>query len=244
MTTSFAFLLLGALYDQSIEKVLDRQFPSAAISYVLLDTSTNAVIAQRWQHPDQPVPAGSLVKPFVALAAQSNGDFSTFTCDPKQCWRKKGHGIVDIRNAIAYSCNSYFLQLASQANPDYLSRFGLMPPPSNASAQTWIGLGREWMLSPLSLAHAYSMLLQCQEAALIRSGMMLSSQSGTGRAIGIKALVKTGTAACSHPAGRPGDGYVVAITEGYTLLVQIHGVPGATTAATAGQMLKCILHGK
>ena len=244
MTLALALLLLGTLYDQSIAKLLDRQFPSAEISYILLDTSTNAVIAQRWQHADQPIPAGSLVKPFVALAASANGKFPALTCDPKQCWLQKGHGTLDITNAIAHSCNSYFLQLAPLANPDVLSRFGLAPPPQNASPQTWIGLGREWKLSPLSIARAYSILESYPEAAPVLVGMLQSSQSGTGRALKIKALVKTGTAACSHPAGQPGDGYVVAMVHGYTLLVQVHGVPGATTAATAGRMLNTILHGK
>ena len=244
MTPALALLLLGTLYDQSIEKLLNKQVPSTAISYVLLDTSTGTVIAQRWSQPDQPIPAGSLVKPFVALAASSNGSFPTLTCDPNQCWLKKGHGTIDITNAIAHSCNSYFLQLAPKANADYLSRFGLAPPPQNASAQTWIGLGREWQLSPLSIARAYSMLASYPEAAPIRSGMLQSSQSGTGRAIATKALVKTGTAACAHPAGQPGDGYAIAMLHGYTLLVQMHGVPGATTAATAGKMLTTILKGK
>ena len=249
MTPALSLLLLGTLFDQSIfdqaiEKLLERKFPGAAISYVLLDTSTNAVIAQRWQSVDQPIPAGSLVKPFVALAATASGEFPTLNCDPKQCWLKRGHGSLDITNAIAQSCNSYFLQLAPRANEEFLSRFGLAAPPQNASPQTWIGLGREWKLSPLSIVRAYSLLASYPEAGPIRSGMMQSSQSGTGRAIGRRALVKTGTAACAHRAGQPGDGYVVVITHGYTLLVQMHGVPGATTAATAGKMLTAILHGK
>lgn len=244
MTPALAFLLLGTLYDQSIEKLLDTQFRNPAISYILLDTATGTPVAKRWKDADRPIPAGSLVKPFVALAAASKGVFPTLTCDPKQCWLKKGHGAIDVTAAIAHSCNSYFLQLAPRANPDFLSRFGLAPPPANASAQTWIGLGREWQLSPLVIARAYGLLASYPEAAAIRKGMMQSSQSGTGRAIGTKALVKTGTAACAHPAGQPGDGYVVAVTNGYTLLVQMHGVPGASTAATAGKMLSAILRGK
>jgi len=241
MTPAFAFLLFGTLYDQSVERLLDRQFPGTAMSYILLDTATGTVVAQRWEKVGQPIPAGSLVKPFVGLAASSS---STLTCDPKQCWLPKGHGTLNLTSAIAQSCNSYFLQLAPKANPDFLTRFGLLPPPPNASPQTWIGLGREWKISPLSMARAYSMIATYPGAAAVRAGMLQSSQSGTGRFIGIKALVKTGTAACSHPAGQPGDGFVVAISQGYTLLVQMHGVPGATAAATAGQMLKAIRQGK
>src|SRR3954470_23100460 len=97
MIPALAFLLIGGgLYDQSIEKVLDRQFRDSAISYLLLNTATGEVVAQRWQRPERPVPAGSLVKPFVALAASSNGKFPVLTCDPKNCWLRKGHGEMDI----------------------------------------------------------------------------------------------------------------------------------------------------
>jgi cell division protein FtsI/penicillin-binding protein 2 len=244
MIPALAFLLLGSLYDQSMEKLLDRQFPDQAVSYILLDSGTGTVIAQRWPHPERPIPAGSLVKPFVALAASSKGGFPVLTCNPSQCWLQKGHGKVDITKAIAHSCNSYFLQLAPRANPDFLSRFGIEPPPQGASAQTWIGLGREWQLSPLTLARAYRLLASYPDAEPIRAGMMQSSQAGTGRAFGAKAQVKTGTAACAHPAGQPGDGYVIALVPKYVLLVQMHGVPGATTAITAGKMLRAILNGK
>jgi cell division protein FtsI/penicillin-binding protein 2 len=248
MTPALAFLLLGTLYDQSIAKLLDRRFTDPAVSYVLLDAADGTVIAQRWQHPESAVPAGSLVKPFLALAASSNGQFPVLSCNPKHCWHPKGHGTVDITKAIANSCNSYFLQLAPHANADFLSRFGLTPPPHGASVQTWIGLGREWKLSPLALARAYSMVARDPQSELIRSGMLQSSQSGTGRAIAMKALIKTGTAACAHPAGQPGDGYAVVLyppeAPKYTLLVQIHGVPGATAAVTAGKMLRAVLDGK
>ncbi len=244
MSPALALLLLGTLYDQSIEKLLDRQFPDQAVSYILLDNSTSTEIAKRWTHGGEPGPAGSLVKPFVALAASPDGRFPTFRCNPQQCWLKNGHGTQSITGALAHSCNSYFLQLAPQANPDFLVRFGLTAPPPNASPETWIGLGREWKIAPLAVARAYSMLASYPQAEPIRAGMLQASQSGTGRGIGRKALVKTGTAACAHPAGQPGDGYVVAIAGNYTLLVRIHGVPGANAAVTAGKMLNAIFSGK
>jgi len=244
MTPALAFLLLGTLFDQSIEKVMNQQFPDPALSYVVLDSVAGKVIAQRWKNADRPVPVGSLVKPFLALAASRAGQFPEYTCNPKQCWLPRGHGSIGITQAIAHSCNSYFLQIASKADPDFLSRFGLTSPPRNASAQTWIGLGREWKLSPLAVVEAYRMLAANPQAEPIRAGMLRSSQTGTGKAFGRKTMVKTGTAPCSHVAELPGDGYVVAITPKVTLLVQMHGAPGAVVAATGGKMLRVLLDGK
>ena len=40
MMAAFAFLLLGNLFDQSVENLLNRQYPDPAVSYVLLDTAS------------------------------------------------------------------------------------------------------------------------------------------------------------------------------------------------------------
>jgi cell division protein FtsI/penicillin-binding protein 2 len=248
MTPVLTLLLLGSLYDQWIEKQIDKTIPnSAQVSYILLDTRSGTVVAQRWEQPERPIPVGSLVKPFLALAYGTGESFPVYECRPKECWLKKGHGTVDITAAVAQSCNSYFLQLAPGITPDALHRFGLASP-ADTSAETLIGLGGQWKISPLALARAYGLLAADLRAAPIRRGMLESSQHGTGRAIAMKALVKTGTAPCEHPKHLPGDGYVVALyppeAPKYTLLLQMHGVPGATAAATAGKMLRTILTGK
>ena len=58
------------------------------------------------------------------------------------------------------------------------------------------------------------------------------------------ALVKTGTAACTHSAHAPGDGFVVALVPAeqpeLLLMVRVHGVPGAKASVVAGQMLSRI----
>ncbi len=58
----------GELAGQSIARALDRAFPAADISYVLLSGRTGEVVAARWKDLARPVPVGSLVKPFAALA--------------------------------------------------------------------------------------------------------------------------------------------------------------------------------
>ena len=62
---------------------------------------------------------GSTIKPIVALSALENNVISPnfkVNCKGKMemygqtyhCWKKKGHGVVDLRNAIKQSCDSYF----------------------------------------------------------------------------------------------------------------------------------------
>jgi cell division protein FtsI/penicillin-binding protein 2 len=239
----------ASLPDQSAAILLDRAFPDPRVSYLLLDAASNRVIASRWDHRESPSPVGSLVKPFAALAYAETHDsrFPVFDCDASSCWLPKGHGRIDLVHAIAHSCNSYFLQLARDINPAAIEaiarRFALNPPDPASTPATLIGLGGTWRIPPQAIALAYSELLRRSSepgVSEILSGMLLSAKSGTGRAAGKGAYVKTGTAACIHEPREKGDGYVVAIfptdTPRYTLLTRVHGVPGATAASTCGRM--------
>ena len=83
---------------------------------------------------------GSTIKPIVALSALENNvispDFKV-NCTGKtemygqtyHCWKKKGHGIVDLRNAIKQSCDSYFYEMSRRLGVDRLNitatNFGL-----------------------------------------------------------------------------------------------------------------------
>jgi cell division protein FtsI/penicillin-binding protein 2 len=77
--------------------------------------------------------------------------------------------------------------------------------------------------------------------------MRQAALTGTGSAVDgqllhSRALVKTGTAKCTHHDGSPGDGFTVALVPvedpQFLLLVRVHGVPGAQAAFTAGEMLR------
>jgi len=83
---------------------------------------------------------GSTFKPMVALSALENKiitkDFKV-KCTGKiemygqtfHCWKEKGHGIVDLKNAMKQSCDSYFYEIARQLGVDRLrktsTKFGL-----------------------------------------------------------------------------------------------------------------------
>jgi cell division protein FtsI/penicillin-binding protein 2 len=245
--TWIAPILLWAptLFDQSVAKVLHRNFPEA--QYILVATDTNTVLDSRWTGSDVPSSMGSLVKPFTALAAEHK----PARCNPAQCWLDAGHGLIDLQQAIARSCNSYFLQVSASVHSGRLQtvaqRYGL-PMPDSLSPAALTGIGREWKIAPVDLAEAYSKLAFTPEAEAVREGMLASAREGTARAIRIPALAKTGTAPCSHTKRAPVDGYVAVLYPAdapkYMLLVQVHGVSGAVAATTAGRMLTVLRDGK
>lgn len=103
------------------------------------------------EDPDRPMydrvirgvyPPGSTVKPLMALAALDYGVVSsanTIFCRgayrmpgvsrPWRDWKHGGHGPVDMRKALATSCDVYFYDVANQMGVDrihdYLTQFGL-----------------------------------------------------------------------------------------------------------------------
>ena len=83
---------------------------------------------------------GSTIKPLVALSALENDVIRTsmqIKCSGKvemygqkyHCWKKKGHGYMDLKNSIKQSCDIYFYELARLLGVDRLNmtaeKFGL-----------------------------------------------------------------------------------------------------------------------
>ena len=86
---------------------------------------------------------GSTIKPIVALSALENGIINTnFTVQCRghkyplefygqsyHCWKKEGHGFMNLRNAMKQSCDTYFYEIARKLGVDKLSetakKFGL-----------------------------------------------------------------------------------------------------------------------
>ncbi len=250
----------SSLFAQSAAQALARDFPSRDISFLLLDAHTGGVLASRWDHPDAPIPMGSLLKPFTTLAygEQHNYQYPTHTCRGAStgCWLPRGHGDIGITAAIAHSCNSYFRMLTANLTAAEIcptaDRFELERPSDEASGPELAGLGNRWRTSPLRVTRAYLELARRRQqpgVSQVLDGMALSARYGTGaqvhRAFPVPdVLVKTGTAMCTHSRHAPGDGFTVVLTPAENpqilLMVRVHGVPGAQAAKTAGQMLRRI----
>ena len=252
--------LEDSLFAQSAARALNRNFPDPAISFLLFDAHHGQLLASRWDQANSPVPLGSLAKPFAALAygEQHGFRYPMHTCRGSEtgCWRPGGHGEVDLTSAIALSCNSYFRLLTRELTAADMSstadRFGLDLPDRDAHGSELAGLGPRWRISPLRMAWAYLELLRARQqpgVEQILAGMERSAANGTGAEVNRvlrsrKALVKTGTAACTHLPPAPGDGFAIALLPAedprFLVMVRVHGVPGSMAARTAGQMLQLI----
>ncbi|MDA7733112.1 penicillin-binding protein 2 [Candidatus Pelagibacter sp.] len=83
---------------------------------------------------------GSTFKPMVALSALENkiiDENFKVNCTGKiemygqtyHCWKKKGHGVVDLKSAMKQSCDTYFYEIARKLGVDRLketsTKFGL-----------------------------------------------------------------------------------------------------------------------
>ena len=83
---------------------------------------------------------GSTLKPIVALSALENGIIDKnfkVNCTGKiemygqtyHCWKKKGHGVVNLRSAMKKSCDTYFYEITRKLGVDRLkvtsTKFGL-----------------------------------------------------------------------------------------------------------------------
>jgi cell division protein FtsI/penicillin-binding protein 2 len=247
-----------SLFAQSAVQILDRDFAHAGTSYLLLDAQSGVLLTSYWENYEKPIPLGSLVKPFTAMAYAAAHDYRypSYECKGKAsgCWQAQPHGKLDIVAAVSVSCNSYFRRMAESVTLEQLfpvtQSFGLEPPNAAMGGAGLIGIGDQWRIAPLHMARAYLELYRRSEQPGVHElleGMKQSARRGTGSAVGrdlklTSALVKTGTAPCTHTPWAPADGFVIALVPAerpeILLMVRIHGVAGAKAAETAGRMLR------
>jgi transpeptidase family protein len=265
----------SSLYSQSAAQAIPRALaecetpPSSGdafcsqrenLSYLLLDVRSGIVLASDWPGSESPIPLGSLVKPFTALAygEKHNFKYPVHLCrgTASGCWRPRGHGRIGLESAIANSCNSYFRMLTHHLRAEDLqpiaTMFALQMPDAGSSGASLAGIGAHWLISPLALARAYLELSRRSEqpgVGEILAGLAQSGRAGTGAEVDhvlrhSTALVKTGTAPCTHARRAPGDGFVIAMVPAdhpeVLLMVRVHGTPGSHAAKVAGELLRWV----
>ena len=248
MKLAAALLIGGTCFAADLTATLSRAEPQ--VEFIVLDIPTRAVLAERWEDSSKPIPVGSLVKPFLAMAW--NGAYPEFECKGAAgaCWRAQPHGHLRFPQALAESCNAYFLQFAAKVNATALQvtarEFGIAAPPRE-TPEARIGLGDSWRISPLALIKAYAELVARRgdpRVDPILTGLGLAAKSGTARELGPGVLGKTGTAECVAQRKHAGDGFAVALAPAdaprYAVLVHQHEVPGAQAAKAAARLLAIV----
>jgi hypothetical protein len=247
----------STLFSRAAIATLERKYNNGDVSYLLLDATSGALLSSHWEDLDRPIPLGSLVKPFTALAYAADHEFRypKIVCNgiASGCWQNQPHGELDLTNAIAVSCNTYFMRLVESISNERESavaeNFGFESPNEGATKEELAGLGDRWRIVPVKLARAYLELFRRKNVpgvSPILEGMRLSALKGTGTAVDrqikpYNSLVKTGTAPCTHAHWAPADGFVLAMLPAENpqilLLVRMHSITGAKAAETAGRML-------
>ncbi len=230
------------LYAQSLQATL-ATWPLELLVYDIAQSQTLAST-----FPSSPIPVGSLLKPFLALAYLNTPHPAVKTIcrgHPDQCWT--AHGALTLPEALAQSCNAYFLALARTLQRSEIT----LPaaPPPNPTPEDLIGLTPRWLLTPETLVRAYAQLLASPTTpAQILAGMSASALTGTASRIGPHpggVLAKTGTAPCIPAPNQPcrvsSDGLVLAAVPAHSpsllLLVRRRATTGALTAAAANPIL-------
>lgn len=221
--TLTCMLWLGGLVGQAQVRHISRlasALHGTHATAVVVDVPSGSIL-DSYGALDMPAAPGSTLKPFVLKAALDADVISaqeTIHC--RGTLMVKGHNltcghprditVLDARQALAESCNTYFVTLArrmtSQVLLNGLQAYGLHPAGSAAvpddRALLAVGIvGIE--TSPRELAMAYRMLAQQMNGAtghavgVVRDGMLQSVATGMARGAqtdGVMLGGKTGTA--------------------------------------------------
>jgi len=167
-------------------------------------------------------PPGSTYKLIVAAAALEEGLITkdkTFSCDGTfkmgnrtfRCWKKRGHGVVDLHRAIVESCDVYFYNLGDLLGVDKLAEYsrkfglgsktgvilpsergGLVPTkewkvrrlkePWQKGETTSVSIGQGFLLvTPLQLLNAYSTI--ANGGSLYKPRIVKEIKTATGQMI-------------------------------------------------------------
>lgn len=113
--------------DLFVAGACERSLRGAAGAVVAMDPWSGRVIAvvnpsEALFRAYQPC---SVFKIVVGIAGLSEGVItpeSTYTCD-KGCWMWPGHGPIDLRRALAVSCNPYFQWVGQKLGYDNVQRY-------------------------------------------------------------------------------------------------------------------------
>lgn len=213
------------------------------VEWIALDISGQSRSIE-WQNSEKSISFGSLLKPFLVVAyGVTHSSHPIVNClgSHSGCWNPRGHGQQNVVAALANSCNTYFLRLATELNRPALDRvclsYGLTPPDRSDDPSQLIGLGDGWRQTPTQATEAFANLARNADDPTVRialRGMEQCARSGTAKAVNLSCYAKTGTARCSHNRRGLGDGFVVAVyaleQPQHVLLIGQHNTTGATAA--------------
>ena len=242
--------------------------PSRAVALVV-DVASGRVVKRSGDIEAASAP-GSVLKPFVLATALRSGavrEHETIACRGTlvvaghnlACSHPRDVTVLDARQALAESCNTYFATVAERMSSatlvSGLRGFGIFPAkePRDGAERALLALGlQDVTVRPLQLAQAYRKLAQQINNAsggdgkVVRDGLVASVQTGmanAARAQGVALGGKTGTA--DDSGGRSHGWFAGLVFTGQNartvdrvIVVYVPNGNGADAATIAGAMLR------
>lgn len=181
-------------------------------SFIVSDVKTDEILyIENIDYGNTDLFPGSLLKPFAMLSVDNDSEMiheCTGWSDMQQrCWLRESHNSINLIEALAYSCNSYFIQYFSgkldleknyQLLSHYLSFRGKYSEKDYIEES--IGLGTSIKTTPIEILRSYNKLFREKPEGIeiIRQGMKECIYYGTGELFSgitgvIDAACKTGT---------------------------------------------------
>jgi cell division protein FtsI/penicillin-binding protein 2 len=219
MTSAFALVLLSAGLQSSIVHALGGRQGAAVVLDVASGKTLAAYPADLAER--RSVKPGSTIKPFTLSVILAAGAGREAPCERRvmiagrnlSCSHPAVAGGLGPAEALAYSCNSWFAQMARRLDPAALvsalrgAGFTVGEAPATSEALQLLALGEgDVSITPLGLARAYRRLATSAQP-MVRDGLRDAALYGTARLARPEALGvagKTGTATSEDRAWKHG----------------------------------------
>jgi len=242
------------LRRDAIALLLAAAPPPPRRAVILLNIRTRRVLAA--QNSDLLAPPGSTLKPLVfstLLRAKKLNPGESFPCTGRllidgrrfDCSHPPMNRPIDLRTALAYSCNAFTARTAERFEPGELARglarfeIARTQPAATREASQLQALGEERVLvSPLELAQAYRQIAIGGEQAIV-GGLRDAVEFGTAQRAAVPGLAVAGKTGSVRTAAGASIAWFAGFTDAMVVVVMLPGRSGGADAApVAAEVLR------
>jgi cell division protein FtsI/penicillin-binding protein 2 len=242
------------------QRILDRTLRGSGAVALLLDAATGRTLAAERPHDAATLRAtpGSILKPFFLLAALDGHALRPDTAvfcrrdlhlagHTLACTHPQTSAAFTASDALAYSCNTYFAELARRLTDAQvaatLHAYGLdagpQPNRGDPVARQLLVLGVAGIaVTPAQMAHAYARLAAAwpspmPDAALVHQALRDSVRFGMAHNADVSGLDLAGKTGTADDRGQPSHGWFCGTAQGVILVVYLPRGTGGDAARLA-----------